>query len=250
MRGVPALMVVLIGLAAPGFAAAAEIVSFVARDRVTVFADYYLAASKAKPLVLLFHQAGSNRGEYATIAPVLVGLGFNALAVDPRAGGNSWGRANETVQHLGHSAGFTAALADLEAAVQWARASGHTGKLIVWGSSYSAALVFLLAAEHQDEIAAILAFSPGEYLGGTDRVRHAASQISMPIFVASAKQGDEIAAARMILDAAPAAVKTQFVPRSAGIHGSSTLRADRNPAGAEENWNAVKDFLGKLSGAV
>ena len=39
--------------------------------------------------------------------------------------------------------------------------------ILVWGSSYSAALVFLLAAEHQDEIKAILAFSPGEYLRGS-----------------------------------------------------------------------------------
>lgn len=250
MRGVPALMVGLIALAAPGFAAAAETVSFVARDRVEVFADYYKAASKARPLVLLFHQAGSNRGEYATIAPVLVGLGFGALAIDQRAGGTSWGRANETVQHLGHSAGFAAALADLEAAMTWARASGHTGKLIVWGSSYSAALVFLLAAEHQNEIAAVLAFSPGEYLDGSASVRRAAAQLSMPLFVTSAKESGEIAAARTILDAAPAAVKTQFVPRAAGIHGSSTLRTDRNPKGAEENWHAVKAFLGKLSAAV
>jgi len=250
MRGVMASMVGLMALAAPVLAAPVETVSFLARDGVAIFADYYPAASKGKPLILLFHQAGSNRGEYATIAPVLTGLGFDALAIDQRAGGDSWGRANETVQQLGHTAGFAAALADLEAAVQWARASGHTGKLIVWGSSYSAALVFLLAAEHRDEIAAILAFSPGEYLASTASVRHAAAQLSMPIFVTSAKESGEIAAARMILEAAPAAAKIQFVPRSAGIHGSSTLRADRNPAGAEENWKAVKDFLSKLSGTV
>ena len=64
--------------AAPGHAAQA--ISFAASDRVQVFADYYSAGSKAKPLILLFHQAGSNRGEYATIAPMLVTLGFNALA--------------------------------------------------------------------------------------------------------------------------------------------------------------------------
>jgi hypothetical protein len=36
-----------------------------ASDHVQVFADYYSAGSRAKPLILLFHQAGSNRGEYA-----------------------------------------------------------------------------------------------------------------------------------------------------------------------------------------
>jgi len=50
----------------------AETISFAASDRVQVFADYYSAGSKSKPLILLFHQAGSNRGEYATIGPMLL----------------------------------------------------------------------------------------------------------------------------------------------------------------------------------
>ncbi len=240
-------MVALIVWAAPALGSAAETISFTARDRVQVFADYYPAQSAAQPLILLFHQAGSNRGEYATIAPMLVALGFNALAIDQRSGGSAGGRVNETVQHLGRSTGFGEALADLEAAVSWAKSSGHGGKLIVWGSSYSAALVFLLAANHKDEIAAILAFSPGEFLGGANDVRRAAAQVSAPIFVTSAKEAGEIAAAKAILDATPSTVKTQFVPHLAGIHGSATLRAERNPKGAGENWDAVKSFLSKLS---
>jgi hypothetical protein len=53
--------------------------------------------------------------------------------------------------------------------------------------------------------------------------------------------------AKSILDASPSAEKTQFVPQIAGAHGSSTLREDQNPAGAEENWAAVKQFLAKFS---
>jgi hypothetical protein len=30
-----------------------------------VFVDYYSTGKEEKPLILLFHQAGSNRGEYA-----------------------------------------------------------------------------------------------------------------------------------------------------------------------------------------
>src|ERR1700730_5707877 len=100
---------------------AAEAVSFAASDRVQLFADYYPAKTKADPTILLFHQAGSNRAEYATIGPRLAALGFNALAVDQRAGGTMWGRPNETVQHLGRSTGFGEALPDLEAALQWAK---------------------------------------------------------------------------------------------------------------------------------
>jgi dienelactone hydrolase len=225
----------------------ADAISFVASDRVQVFADYYSAGSKAKPLILLFHQAGSNRGEYATIAPMLVTLAFNALAIDQRSGGNAWGRTNETVKRLGKSTGYDEALPDLEAALQWAKSSGQTGPIIVWGSSYSASLVFLLAAEHPADIKALLAFSPGEYLHGASTVRKAAAQVSIPIFATSAADPKEIATAKSILDVSPSAEKTQFVPRIAGVHGSSTLREDQNPNGAEENWAAVKKFLANFS---
>ncbi|MBV9522296.1 MAG: alpha/beta hydrolase, partial [Alphaproteobacteria bacterium] len=199
-------------LAAPNAAGAADAVSFAASDGVQVFADYYSAGSKAKPLILLFHQAGSNRAEYAPIAPMLVARGFNALAIDQRSGGELWGHGNETVRHLGRSVGFNAALLDLEAALDWAKASGQTGPILAWGSSYSAALVFLLAAKHPQEITAVLAFSPGEYLNGSSSVRGAASQLAMPIFATSAKDADEEAQVKAILAAAPSAKKIQFVP--------------------------------------
>jgi dienelactone hydrolase len=127
--------------------------------------------------------------------------------------------------------------------LQWAKSSGQTGSILVWGSSYSAALVFLLAAEHHNEIKAILAFSPGEYLRGSTTVRKAAAQVSIPIFVTSAKDPKEIAVAKSILDVSPSGEKSQFIPQVAGVHGSSTPREDQNPDGAEENWAAVKQFL-------
>ena len=228
-----------------GDAHAVEPVSFAASDGVRVYADYYPAADKSRPLILLFHQAGSNRGEYAPIAPVLVSLGYGALALDQRSGGSLWGQTNETVEHLGHSTGYEDVLLDMEAALHWARANGYAGPVVLWGSSYSAALAFLFAAKHPQDVKAILAFSPGEYLRGTS-VRTAASQLTMPIFVTSAKAQDEIASAKAIIDAAPAATKVQFVPRISGVHGSSTLRQDRNPQGADEYWAAVKEFLNRL----
>ena len=60
---------------------------------------------------------------------------------------------------------------------------------------------------------------------------------------ASAKDRNEIAAAKSILAAAPARQKTQFVPHIAGVHGSSTLREDKTRAGESENWLAVEEFL-------
>lgn len=224
--------------------ASAESLTLTSADKVKVHAEYYGDADKGKPVVLLFHQASSNAGEYATIAPKLNTLGFNALALDQRSGGPGWGRDNLTVKGFRGNAGFEQALPDLEAALDWARADGRTGKVVVWGSSYSASLVFLLAAKHPG-IAGVLAFSPGEYFGGRGTVRNAAAKVTAPIFVSSASDPGEIAEAKAIIDAAPAKVKVQLKPK-AGTHGSSSLRADRNPYGASENWQAVEAFLAQV----
>ena len=222
-------------------ARAAEPVRFTARDGVTVHGERVAAIGKRSGTILLFHMAGSNRGEYAPIAPHLATLGWDSVAIDQRSGGPAWGRANETAR-AGGDPGFLAALPDLEAAL--ATTAGQSGKVVVWGSSYSAALVFLLAATHPGDIAALLAFSPGEYIAGRS-VRDAAARVTCPVFVTSADDPGEVTAAREIIAAARSPLKRQFVPRQ-GAHGSATLRADSNPRGQAEVWQAVRGFLAEV----
>ena len=212
-------------------------VIFQAADGVKVRGDYY-ASPRPKALILLFHQAGSSKGEYRNIAPRLVRDGFSALAIDQRSGGSLFGR-NETAAGYGKETSYLDAAKDLDAAIAWARS--RKLPIVLWGSSYSAALVFLEAAK-QTDIKAVLAFSPGEYLGNAMPVHHAAARLHMPLYVTSASDAGEVAAARSILAASPSQTKQQFVPRR-GVHGSSTLLADRDPEGAPENWLAVETFL-------
>jgi dienelactone hydrolase len=219
-----------------------EAVTLTAADGVSVFGDYY-KVDKPKALILLFHQAGSNRGEYTPIAAKLVQEGYSALAIDQRSGGNYFGRSNETVKKLGHSGEYLDAQKDLEAALDWSSAAAAGAPVILWGSSYSSSLVFLVAAKQPEKVAALLSFSPGEYLGGSATVRNAAAKVKIPVFVTSAKDPEEIAEAKKIVSAVAASSKTQFVPTLGGVHGSSTLRQDRNPKGAAENWQAVLQFL-------
>ncbi|MYL99952.1 alpha/beta hydrolase [Novosphingobium sp. FGD1] len=200
-------------------------------------------AERARAAILLFHQANGSAAEYKTIAPRLAALGYEILTIDQRSGGDVFG-PNLTVNANGRSSDFLSAEPDLEAALSWAR----TRKLpvIVWGSSYSAALVFRLAARHPGDIAAVIAFSPGEYLGRPDAVRSAARQIASPIFAAAASDWEEQAAVRAIIDAAPSQSETAYLPSTGGIHGSSTLDATRNPTGADAAWAAVAKFLEQL----
>lgn len=226
--------------------ATAEPIELKAADGVAVHGEYWPAADAHAPIVVAFHQAGANHAEYTPLAPRLNAAGFGVLAIDQRSGGSAFGGTNRTVAALGHSTGFDAALPDLEAALAWAHAKADGAPVVIWGSSYSAALVFRLAAKHPADVAGLIAFSPGEFLDASNAVHTAARGLTMPIFVDEAKDREEIAAARSIVAAAGSADKTQFVPVKGGVHGSSTLRPERNPAGAEENWTAVLAFLEKF----
>jgi dienelactone hydrolase len=219
-------------------------VTLTAVDGVRIFGTFYSSPNPSAPIILLFHQAGSNRWEYAPIAPRLVAAGFSGLAIDARHGGEMWGHSNETVVRLGHEASYLDALADLEAALAWVRKENPSRKVVIWGSSYSSCLVFVLAAKHPGEIAGLLSFSPAEYFQNKTLVHDAAAKVKIPVFITSAKDGEEEEAARSIFDAtAGNKGSVLFVPKAAGVHGSSTLRSDRNREGAAENWTAVLAFL-------
>ncbi len=236
-------MVCLMGaIAGPAAAASAPTpVTLKASDGVLVHGLYY-QSPHPRALILLFHQAGSSKAEYASIAPRLVDAGYSAMAIDQRSGGDLFG-PNETAKGLGRKATYLDAEKDLEAALAWA--GEQKLPVALWGSSYSSSLVFLVAAKHPDAIKAVLAFSPGEYFDQPSMVRDAASKVSVPVYVTSANTADEIDAARSVLAASPAAIKVQYVPTAGGVHGSSTLIAAKNKAGAAANWDAVLAFLAK-----
>ncbi|TAM75294.1 alpha/beta hydrolase [bacterium] len=224
-------------------AATPQNVVLTAADGVRIYGVYVNAGPAAKATILLFHMARSNYGAYEPIIPALVAHGYNCLAIDQRSGAPDWGRENQTVAHLGNQpTAFLAALPDLDAALAWAHIHAPDRPIIAWGSSYSAALIFLLAARHPGEISALLAFSPGEYLGDGTTVHRAAAQVRVPIFVDSAADAWEEARAASILAASPSMHKVQYLPHY-GVHGSSTLRVDADPRGAAENWSAVFAFL-------
>jgi len=228
-------------------ASASETVRLKAVDGVEVFGDYSPAAGEEKAIILLFHQAGSNAGEYSAITPRLNKAGYSCLAIDQRSGATRWGRKNRSVEALGREAGYLDTLADLEAALVWARDKHPSDEIVVWGSSYSASLVFLLAARHPGEIGAVLAFSPGEYFTEKSAVRDAAATVRAAVFVTSAQDPEEIQSARTILAAVPGDKKVQFVPRQGGVHGSSTLLHDANRRGAESTWGEVLRFLSEAT---
>ena len=108
-----------------------------ASDGVHVWGDLHRGGG-IRPLVLLFHQGGSNaRAEYDVHVPLLMQRGFDVLAVDARAGGERFGGSNRTAAALppGSEPSYCSAEHDLSAALDHALTlPGVAGKPGLWGS--------------------------------------------------------------------------------------------------------------------
>jgi len=220
---------------------AQESLQLEAGDGLQITADVYPAADEDAPWIVTAHQAGSSRGEYREIAPRLQALGYHVLSLDQRAGGQFADVTNETAERAakaGLSTSFTDALPDIVAGLTYANAQTDA-PVLLWGSSYSAALALVLAGEQPDLLDGALAFSPGEYLSGKS-VANAASGIAMPVFITSA--ASETGQWSPIYEAIAGSDKVAFRPEQGGVHGSSSLISGRN-AGAEAYWQAVEGFL-------
>jgi len=223
-----------------------ETIQFPSKDGLPITADVYWSKNKKNPFILLFHQARFSRGEYLEIAPKLNAMGFNCMAIDQRSGDKVNGVINQT--HLaavakGLSTKYTDALPDLEASVDYVIKNYHPKKLIIWGSSYSSALNFIVGSHYKNQLSGLLSFSPGEYFTYKGKnIKSFAKDISFPVFITSAK--NEVQYWKPIFDVIPSKNKVNYIPKSKGKHGSKALwETHLNNA---SYWKAVRDFLKKI----
>ncbi len=223
-----------------------ETIYFPSKDGLTITADLYQAHPDTAPFIVLYHQAGFSRGEYREIAPKLNQLGFNCLAIDQRSGKGVRGVLNETARRAkqaGKPSSYLNTLPDLLSAVDYARQHFAKGKLLLWGSSYSAALVLKIAGDFPGIADGVLAFSPGEYFvreGKSNQfITRSARNITIPVFITSAKKEKELWWS--IYRAIPSRKKTYFLPETAGVHGSRALW--KSTPESPRYWEAVREFL-------
>lgn len=231
-----------------------ETISIPSEDGLAVTVDVYAnVTTKGAPFLLLCHQAGWSRGEYREIGPKLNKLGFNCAAIDQRSGGEVNDVVNQTVKEAkaaGKDTGFVVAEQDMIAALKWARKTNPSSKVILWGSSYSAALALRIAGEHPDLIDGLLAFAPGEYFvrfgKPGDWITTSAAKIKAPVFITSAK--NEAQRWMGIFDAISSKRKSKFVPETAGNHGSRALWVEF--ADSDTYWEHVERFLKHFDGSL
>ena len=245
------LMAVMLLMGMASFASAipsiAEVITFKSADNLLITADRYTPhTSNTTPLIVLFHQAGSSRGEYNEIAPRLNKLGFNCIAVDLRAGEYSRGKDNETAIRAGKAGlatSYADALPDIIAALQYANKQYSDSKIIAWGSSYSAALALKVAGDFPELLDGVIAFSPGEYFSHLGKsktwIQDSAQKIRAPAFITSSK--DEASDWALIYGVINPAKRKSFLPEKAGKHGSKALW--KKYADSQAYWDAVTGFL-------
>ena len=235
-------------LAAQGF----EEVNFQSRDGNKIYADLY-ASDPAAPWVLLFHQSVSSRGEFRDIAPRLQREGFNCLAVDLRWGKEDfWNHIpNKTASKSGSyeiiekyeaSESYQlqkvwpmiwGAYEDMLASLRYLEERGFGGDKILLGSSFSAMLIFKLAAE-EEGVNGLVAFSPAEYHPTEDRLLESwANTCSLPVYISLGKEEGKI---KESLKRTLSKTKPVF-HQSNGRHGASVL------IGEEIDWPPLLKFL-------
>lgn len=230
------------------YAHALETIKIKAADGVEVTVDLHISHPDTVPFIVLFHQAGWSRGEYQEIAPLLNQMGFNCMAVDQRSGNAVNGVANQTfvsARGMMKETKYINALPDMNAAISHAKTYLARGDLIIWGSSYSSALVLKIAGDRVEEVNGVLAFSPGEYFQSMgkpkDFITTSAMNIKCPSFITSAR--NEKNSWWSIHEAISTDSKTYYLPETSGNHGSRALW--NKFSDNQGYWDAVTTFLGQ-----
>jgi dienelactone hydrolase len=238
-------IITLVGL----FIQGKETVTFPSGDGVTITADLYAPHDKSAPMILLFHQANWSRGEYKEIAPRLNELGFNCMAIDLRSGNtvnDITNLTNTSAREKFKETRYVDALPDMMAAINYAKTHYSSGKLMLWGSSYSAALVLKIAGDHNAMLDGVLAFSPGEYFTSQGKPRNfiasSAVNIECPVFITSAL--NEKSNWWGMYVSISSANKAYFLPTTTGNHGSRSLWSKFPDS--EQYWEAVNSFLDSI----
>lgn len=212
---------------------------FKSKDGLELTADFYGDGRPDRPFILLCHQARYSRGEYKDIAPRLVRAGFQCLALDARSGKAVNGITNESAaraQKEGKATGYMDARQDIEAAIGWIRAQGFTGKLTLWGSSYSSSLALLIGAAN-NEVGCVLSFSPGDYFKPRGSVTAACKKLDKPVLIVAPER--ERRQSEPLYKALATTIKLYYC-HPQNLHGSKTLFQAPNQ---EASWRIVLGFL-------
>jgi hypothetical protein len=94
-----------------------------------------------------------------------------------------------------------------------------------------------MLATEKPAVAKVIAFSPGEYMNGKTTVHDWYAKVKIPILAVWASGEDRLVKQIM------SGTKALVIGDESYVHGSSTLRPDKDVPNQEELWKQVETFL-------
>lgn len=221
-------------------------VEFESLDSLLISANLY-EIDPSFPIMVLCHQRGFCKYEYAGVAERFNEMGFNCLAIDQRCGGPIADQPNETwlrAAQQNKPVDFLDAEQDIISAINYAY-DKYKRPVILLGSSYSSTLAIYQAIDNE-KVSSVISFSPGNYFfwdGVKEDLIEKMRTFEKPFFFTAAKE--EIPYVReLVLGRPRSETQIVFAPEGEGWHGARALWPDQE--GGEEYWNALEDFLNIL----
>lgn len=223
---------------------AQKTVTFPASDSITVSADLFESYIDTDKFLILCHQEEYSRGEYRDIAPKLMKMNFNCLAIDLRNGKEINYVNNETAM-AAKTAGSATKLIDSEkdilGAIDYVRSINPKAEIILLGSSFSASLCLKVAKDRND-VRAVIAYSPGEFFGDLN-IQSYIKGLNIPTYMASPRS--EYSYASQIVSTVEQGTLTKFRPENAeGEHGAKALWW--TSSANDDYWLSLLLFLEKF----
>jgi pyridoxine 5-phosphate synthase len=224
-----ALSLVLLSLLvlSPDAEAAGTRVTFPSTDGVSIAGEYFEAASRPAPAVVLVHMLSRSRTDWGGLPDRIRDAGITALSIDLRGHGQSTGSAQD----------LQALIQDVRAAAQWlATRPGVRGdQIAIVGASLGASLA-LLAAVEVPQVRALGLLSPSLDYRGLRTDRSLIKRLgSRSIWLAASDQ--DALALRTLRDIAaePSGPREQHVS-AALAHGTVLLDKDGDVARVLVDW--------------
>ncbi|RJP57935.1 MAG: alpha/beta hydrolase [Candidatus Auribacter fodinae] len=195
MRRISVLWVLAVSLALAGCSKKAsepldfKEVSFITKDNVTIFADYY-PPSKPSPVLILLHMYGRSRQTWEPAVADWYNRGFTILSIDLRGHGQSTVKDGKEFRFTYPKSKtdnmFIDAWQDVEAGIEYLKQypACMTDRTLIVGASIGCS-VALLAGSKLEQVRGAVLMSPGTNYLQVNSLEHIKSFAPKPLLMLS-----------------------------------------------------------------
>ena len=218
-------------------------VQFASSDSILITADLHMADSSF-PMMVLFHDLGSSRGEFSSILNRFQKMNFNCLVPDLRNGGNASFVANQTLKEVrekGASKSTESIMNDIRSCISYVSHRSDSSVVLI-GAGANGSLA-MLAAKEFESVTGVIALSPGEYFLPALSIQESLDSLNTPVLITATKM--EMPYMERLTEKMPPDAVTLFSPEShSGERATKALLPVNESNG--EYWLSILLFVKDL----